>query len=851
MQSFIKRSHSQFSAHFQLQIFLAIVVSTPVIAFGQPSLRLASDTGRPRAIDLSPNRATSNSSHEKSIAITPLEEEIYHDKWIDLNKNGKKDPYEDSSLPDQKRVDNLLSLMTVEEKTCQLATIYGYNRILKQDLPNESWKQEIWKDGIANIDEHINGIATWEGKEEGEYIWPPSNHTRAINEVQKWFVEETRLGIPVDFTNEGIRGICHQKATNMPAQSAIGCSWDRDLIYRIGRATGSEAKALGYTNIYSPILDLSRDPRWGRVVECYGEDPYHVSQLGLQQIQGLMDEGVASTCKHYAVYSVPKGARDGDARTNPSVSRREMEMMYLRPFEVAVREGKIQGVMSSYNDYDAIPVSGSKEMLTDILRKRMGFEGYVVSDSDAVRFIYSKHHVVENYKQATGRFLEAGGNVRTTFSSPQAFINPVRELISEGKLSMEIIDDRVRDVLRVKMELGLFDNPYNRYPSRANKIVHSDEHQALALEAAQKSIVLLKNDNDLLPLDKSIGSVLVCGPNAKAVFRSRYGPTGGECVSILDAVKDAVSSETEVFYEKGCELVDGRWPESEILPEDPNQHEASVISNAVKKAKEVDVVIAVMGGSGRTVGESTSRTDLNLPGHQKALLKALHATGKPVVLVLCNGRALSINWADRNVPSIVNAWFGGEAAGTAVADVLFGDVNPSGKLPITFPRTVGQLPYNFPYKPGSQAAQGKQSLETGVGRSRIVGALYPFGYGLSYTNYEYSQLKINNKSIKTGEPVVVSCRITNTGEVAGEEIVQVYLRDTTSSVITYEKTLCGFDRVSLKPGESKEVTFEIAPTSMELLDENMVRTIELGQFEVFVGSSSEDIRLAGSYSVEE
>ncbi len=310
------------------------------------------------------------------IALEPFDEVIYHQPWIDLNKNGRIDDYENSAVPVERRIEDLLSQMTTEEKTCQLATLYGYQRVLKQDLPDPSWKEEVWRDGIANIDEHLNGIPGWRNKKDSEYVWPPSKHARAINEVQKWFIEETRLGIPVDFTNEGIRGICHRRATNFPAQVGIGATWDRKLVAEIGRITGIEGKSLGYTHIYSPILDLSRDPRWGRVVECYGEDPFHVSALGVEQVRGLHDAGVASTCKHFAVYSVPKGGRDGNARTDPHVAPRELEQMYLKPFESVIRNG-----------YNAIPVSASKYLLTEHLRNRMGFRGYVVSDSDAVLYL--------------------------------------------------------------------------------------------------------------------------------------------------------------------------------------------------------------------------------------------------------------------------------------------------------------------------------------------------------------------------------------------------------------------------------------------------------------------------------
>jgi beta-glucosidase len=785
------------------------------------------------------------------IVLTRLANALYHEDWIDFNKNGQRDAYEDPHAPLDARIDNLLAQMNTDEKTCQLVTLYGYQRVTKDDLPTPQWREEIWKDGLANIDEHLNGIPGWRGKPESQYVWPPSQHARALNEVQRWFIEETRLGIPVDFTNEGIRGVCHHQATNFPAQVGIGATWNKQLVAEIGRVTGIEAAALGYTNLYSPILDLSRDPRWGRVVECYGEDPVLVATLGVAQARALREAGIASTAKHFAVYSVPKGGRDGDARTDPHVAPREMEQMYLLPFEAAIRDGGILGVMSSYNDYDGVPVSGSRSMLTDQLRERLGFRGYVVSDSNAVRFLHDKHRVADSGKDAIRQFIESGGNVRTEFNPPAGFVLPLRELIHEGAVSMDTIDSRVRDVLRVKFELGLFDHPYMANPATANDLVHAQAHRKIALQAARESIVLLKNDGQVLPLSKNVPSILVCGPNASEVGHSisRYGPTGGEVVSVLDGIRAAVSPATVVHHARGAEIADARWPESEILYEPPTGKDAELIAEAVALAKQVDVVVAVLGESELTIGESKSRTDLNLTGYQRELVQALHKTGKPIVVVLINGRALTINWIDRYLPAIVEAWFPGESCGTAIADVLFGDYNPGGRLPVTFPRTVGQLPYNFPFKPASQAGQGTGHNPNGVGNSRITGALYPFGFGLSYTTFAYDRLQITPEQIKPGDAVTVSCRVTNTGDRAGDEVVQLYLRDDIGSVITYDSMLRGFERIQLAAGESQTVTFRIEGRDMQLLDQQWQRVVEPGQFTVLVGSSSQDVRLRGVYQV--
>ncbi|GAL79513.1 beta-glucosidase [Algibacter lectus] len=400
--------------------------------------------------------------------MKPDNKDIYHKGWIDFNKNGAKDVFEDSKAPLEARVNNLISLMNVNEKTCQLVTLYGYSRVLEDEMPNDKWKNRVWKDGIANIDEHLNTIWNQE-KTHTKYAFPYSTHAEAINTVQKWFIEETRMGIPVDFTNEGVHGLCHEKATPLPAPIGIGSTWNKDLVYKAGTIVGREAKALGYTNVYAPILDVARDQRWGRVLECYGEEPFHISEMGKQMVLGIQSEGVASTLKHFAVYSVPKGARDGDARTDPHVAPREMFQLHLYPFKKVIKEAAPMGIMSSYNDYDGVPVTASPYFLTELLREQFGFNGYVVSDSEAVEYVSEKHHVAADYKEAVRQVIEAGLNVRTTFRTPESFVEPLRELIAEGKISMQTIDSRVADVLRVKFRLGLFDSPYVENPDKLIK----------------------------------------------------------------------------------------------------------------------------------------------------------------------------------------------------------------------------------------------------------------------------------------------------------------------------------------------------------------------------------------------
>lgn len=785
----------------------------------------------------------------------PVKKEIYHKGWIDFNKNGVKDVYEDPSAPLDSRIEDLLNQMTMEEKTCQMVTLYGYKRVLKDDLPTPEWKTSLWKDGIGAIDEHLNGFQQWGlPPSDNPNVWPASRHAWALNEVQRFFVEETRLGIPVDFTNEGIRGVESYRATNFPTQLGIGHTWNRNLVRRIGEITGYEARMLGYTNVYAPILDVGRDQRWGRYEEVYGESPYLVAELGIEMVKGMQkDYQVAATAKHFVAYSNNKGAREGMARVDPQMSPREVEMIHVYPFKRVIQETGLLGVMSSYNDYDGIPVQGSYYWLTERLRGEMGFRGYVVSDSDAVEYLYTKHGTAKDMKEAVRQSVEAGLNVRCTFRSPESFVEPLRELVKEGGISEETINSRVRDILRVKFLIGLFDSPYQMQLAEADKVVENPEHEAVALQASRESIVLLKNDNKTLPLDiDKVKTISVCGPNAdeEGYALTHYGPLAVDVTTVLEGIKEKVAGKAEVLYTKGCDLVDANWPESEIIDYPLTADEKKEIDIAVENALKSDVAVVVLGGGQRTCGENKSRTSLELPGRQLQLLQAVQATGKPVILVLINGRPLSVNWADKFVPAILEAWYPGSKGGIAIADVLFGDYNPGGKLTVTFPKTVGQIPFNFPAKPASQVDGGKNPGPDG-NMSRVNGALYPFGYGLSYTTFEYSDIQISPKVITPNETATVTLKVTNTGDMAGDEVVQLYTRDVLSSVTTYEKNLAGFERVHLQPGETKEVKFNIDRKHLELLDVDMKWVVEPGEFVVMAGSSSEDIRQTTVLNVED
>ena len=772
---------------------------------------------------------------------------IYHKGWTDFNKNGVKDVYEDPSKDVEDRIGDLLSKMTLEEKTCQLVTLYGCDRVLKDPVPTEKWKTRVWKDGIANIDEHMNGVRN-AFRKYYDYIYPFSNAVATKREVQKWFVEQTRLGIPAEFSNEGIHGLTHGLATPLPAPIAMGSTWDRQLVFEAGEIVGHEAELLGYNSVYAPILDVARDQRWGRTVECYGEDPYLVARLGLQMASGIQKDGkVGAGLKHYAAYGVPKGGRDGNCRTDPHITPRELHELFLYPFREVVSKADPMVVMSSYNDWNGEPVSASHYFLTELLRDEYGFKGYVVSDSDAVEFVYNKHEVAKDYTEAIKQVLEAGLNVKTNFKQPEVFIEALRKGLADGSISEKMVDDRVREVLRVKFRMGLFDNPLQGDPKLADKEVGLQKTRDFVLRTGEESIVLLKN-NGILPLDKkALKKVLVTGPLADEsnYMASRYGPNGHEPVTMLRGIREYLEGSVEVVYEKGCEVVDKNWPESEIIPEPLSEDEKAGIRKAVDAAAGADVIIAVMGEDDKRTGESRSRTSLELPGRQRDLLMALYATGKPVVLVLVNGQPLTVNWENKYLPAIVETWFQSCLGGIVVARTLFGDYNPSGKLTVTFPKTVGQIEYNFPHKKGSHGYQHK-SGPNGSGRTRVQGPLYPFGFGLSYTTFEYSGLSVRVEGPANASDfsdITVEATIRNSGTREGTEVVQLYVRDCVSSVVTYDSVLRGFERVSLKPGESKQVSFTLRPEDLRILDKNMKWTVEPGDFEIRIGASSEDIRL--------
>lgn len=778
-----------------------------------------------------------SASAGKKQEVFPHKKEIYKKGWIDFNKNGKKDIYEDPAQDIEKRIDDLLSQMNLAEKAGQLATYYGYNVQLKDSVPTLKWNEMMLKNGVANIDEHLAGK-----------IFDLRRLVTALQKTQRFFVEYTRLGIPVDFTNEGIRGLSAPKATSFPSFNGMGCTWDKELAYLEGCIMGQEAKAMGYTNIYSPILDVSRDQRWGRWEGTFGEDPYLVAEMGIQISKGIQDQKIVSTLKHYVGYGDCKAARQFEARTDPHITPSEMYYIHEYPFRKVIQETSPLGVMCAYNDYDGDVIAGSYHFLTEKLRGEMGFKGYVVSDSHSIERMSVNHRVAENKKEACLKAILAGLNVRTAIgTTSDDYVRYIQELVNEGRLPVKRVDELVSDVLRVKFWLGLFDNPYTGSVENVEKIVSCDAYKEIALRASRECLVLLKNNNDILPLKDKYKKIAVIGPNAdsKKYIPEHYGPRRfNNFVSVLQGLKNVYKDNADVTisYAKGIDITSKNWPDNELISDTLDFNEKKTVNEAVSLANNSDVVILVLGDDTRTSGESRSRTELNLPGHQEELLKAVVQTGKPVILVLIWGRPTTINYADRYCSAILAAGYPGAQGGQAIAEALIGKYNPGGKLNGTWPKSVGQLPMNIPTKPNAnyEYMEGKTVSNKGL--------LYCFGHGLSYTSFKYSDLKIDSVYTNSGK-VTVSCRIQNSGNVSGDEVVQLYIQDVVSSTTTYEKILRGFERINLKPGESKAVSFDIIPDDLILINSQKEKVIEPGEFKVMVGSSYNDIRLESSFFV--
>jgi beta-glucosidase len=744
-------------------------------------------------------------------------------------------PYRDPKLPVEQRVSDLLSRMTLEEKIAQLEGAWENKQFFSD--PQAMFVDEKG----AFLPERANALI----KNGLGEISRPSEHRdpRAMveftNTVQRWMKENTRLGIPVLFHDECLHGHVAPQGTSYPQAIALASTWDPTLLHEVFTATAAEARARGIQQCLAPVLDLARDPRWGRTEETYGEDPYLVSRLGVAAITGYQGIGpgldkahVMATAKHFAVHGQPEaGTNVGPA----NYSERTIREYWLKPFEAAVKEAHVATVMPSYNEVDGIPSHSNKHFLLDILRGEWGFQGLITSDYFGPTELRTVHHIVVTEEEAGRLAFESGVDVELPFN--QAYGSLV-EQVKAGKVSEGAVDRSVTRVLRAKFMAGLFDDPYAN-ADYAEKITNSREHQQLALKAAQEAIMLLKNQDNLLPL--AMGKykrIAVIGPNAAEMHLGGYSNQPGRGVSLLQAVKTKVGSSAEVSYALGCKITesDPDWDADKVLLGDPALN-AKRIEEAVKVAEKADVVILALGGNEQTSREAWAvnhpgdRDSLDLLGNQDDLAKAILATGKPTIVFLQHGRPNSIPYIAEHVPAILDGWYLGQEGGTAIADVLFGDYNPGGKLPITIPRSVGQLPDYYYQKPSAK----REYLGS------TVLPLFPFGWGLSYSTFKYANVHATPDSIGPQGRSTISVDVTNSGAVRGDEVVQLYIRDEVSSVTRPVKELRGFRRISLNPGETKSVEFTLGPDELSFLNRDMHRVVEPGVFTIMVGGNSVDL----------
>jgi beta-glucosidase len=743
--------------------------------------------------------------------------------------------YKNSKLPIEQRVTDLLSRMTLEEKVAQLESVWenrGQHSDASELLIDE--KGSFLADRAAVL--IPNGI--------GEFSRPsedrgPRAMAEFTNTVQKWVRENTRLGIPVLFHDECLHGHVAPGGTSYPQAIALASSWDPDLLHDVFTATAAEARARGVQQCLAPVLDIARDPRWGRTEETYGEDPYLVSNLGVAAIRGYQGDGmgpdkahVMATAKHFAVHGQPEG---GTNVAPGNYSERVVREYFLKPFEAAVKQAHVDCVMPSYNEWDGIPSHSNKYLLQDILRGEWGFQGLVTSDYFGPTELRKVHHVVGTQEAAAVMAINAGVDVELPFGD--AYLHLV-DLVKQGKVAESTVDRSVMRVLRAKFAAGLFDDPFVD-PAYAEKITNRKEHQQLALKAAHESIILLKNESRLLPLAKGkYKTIAVIGPNAKDLHLGGYSNDPGRGVSVLQGIKDKVGTTSHIVYAEGVRITESEpdWNADKVVLGDPALN-AKRIEEAVKVAQSADLIILALGGNEQTsreawaVAHQGDRDSLDLLGNQDDLVKAMLGLKKPTIVFLQNGRPNSINYIQENVPAILEGWYLGQEGGTAVADVLFGDYNPGGKLPITVPRSVGQLPDYYYQKPSAK----REYLGS------TVLPLYPFGWGLSYSTFKYGNLRAAPDVIAPDGTAKVSVEVTNTGTRAGDEVVQLYIRQEVSSVTRPVKELRGFERITLQPGETRTVEFSLGFDELSFLNREMKRVVEPGVFTLMAGGNSVDL----------
>ncbi len=767
---------------------------------------------------------------------------------LSYNVYGQVVPYKDAGLPVETRVDDLLSRMTLAEKIAQMSML-----------------------SLKKLETDKNGLVKEESLEQlfkGESIGCLESPRIRVEDIAKlseaadsYLRTKTRLGIPAIQIAECLHGFLAFGATIFPQAIAQGSTWNPRLIKRMGEIIAVEATASGVDQALSPLFDLARDPRFGRVEECFGEDPFHVAEMGKAFIVGtqgdpeitkisIPDNHLMCTAKHFVGYSTPiAGINLGPAEIGP----RNLRNLHLYPFEKAIGDANVYSVMPSYNEVDGIPLHANQYLLRDVLRKEYNFNGYVFADYGAVRMLESFHKVSADKAETALLALQAGVDLE----APQAYAYPeLEKLVEEGKVDIGLINEAVKHILTVKFRAGLFDKPFIA-PQNISELVHSKKAVSLAREIAEESIVLLKNENALLPLDISrLKSVAVIGPNADRVQYGDYSYTKSKSsgVTILEGIKNYVNNRLKINYAEGCGITG---------------IDTTGFEEAVRIAGQSDLVVMVIGGTSKilsgigwgentmeddpTCGEGYDRADIIPPGVQPQLIRAVYKTGKPVILIMVHGRAYDIRWEKEHIPAILETWYPGEQGGNAVAGILFGDVNPSGKLPVSFPQSVGHIPVFYNYKPSGRGYYHKPGTTTKPGRDYVFHStdpLFPFGFGLSYTQFEYSDLKIEQKLLNGTDTLRLSIKVQNSGRVAGKEVIQLYIHDKISSVTTPVKVLKGFTKIEIKPGDKETVSFELPCKELGLWNKDMNYMVEPGEFEIMVGSSSEDIYLRDSVIVK-
>jgi len=757
--------------------------------------------------------------------LAPVKEVDQHEEMI----------YKNPSYSIDERVKDLLSRMTLEEKVAQMLCIWGQKKTILFDQEGKFFPDNLkafLKDGIGQIgrlSDTGNGLT-------------PKEMAQMANELQRYFVENTRLGIPVIFHEECLHGLAGKEATSYPQPIGLASTFNPELVEKIYTAISEDARMRGAHQALTPVVDVAREPRWGRVEETFGEDPYLVAQLGIAAVRGLQGDGsfknkkgVIATLKHFAAHGQPES---GTNCAPGNFSERILRDVFLYPFKEAIQKGKAISVMPSYNEIDGIPSHANKWLLRDVLRDEWGFEGYTVSDYYAITELFKKedsqsHSIARDKKDAALLAVKAGVNIEL----PDIDCYPnIVQLVKEGQICESEIDELVKPLLYYKFKLGLFEDPYVD-PTEIKNEIKLEKDRELALQAALETITLLKNEKRTLPISlKKKSTLAIIGPNADRVLLGGYSGQPTYYTTVLQGIKKKVGKKINVLYSEGCKItIGGSWNEDTVTLPDPKQNK-KLIKQAVATAKKADKIILVLGGNEQISREAWSKThlgdraDLELFGQQLDLVKEIIKIGKPVIVLLFNGRPNSFRFISENVQAILECWYLGQETGNAVAEVLFGDYNPSGKLPISIPRSVGHLPCYYNYKPSARRGYLFDD----------VSPLYPFGYGLSYTSFKISNVHLEKQTIMRDESTKIIFDIENTGKRSGTEVVQMYIRDMVSSVTRPVKELKGFKKVFLKPGESKTLEIPIMPELLAFTNIEKEFKVEPGDFEIMIGSSSRD-----------